>query len=507
MTFAVNDPEVLQSLAEYPEGPSRTNFLVTALRVGVLSLKAARGTVDSDTVRREGDRLIEQLSERLNGWRGHLEQSVTGTLSHYFDPQQGTFVERVDRLVKDDGDLVSTMRNQVKDAESSLSKVFEQFVGENSQLLKLLDPSGGNQLIASMQRTLESVVQSQNTAILGQFSLDNRDSALTRFLGELSIKHGNLNDALSKDMQGVVAEFSLDKPDSALSRLVTRVEEAQRSLTAELSLDNEQSALKRMFQMLQDHQKEVLRNQHELSTRLDAAVQSLQSRREEADKSTRHGLEFEASLASHLRTVCNGASDILEETGATTGMIPHCKVGDHVITLGPEKVAAGARIVIEAKESASYDLSKSLAEADTARRNRQANVCVFVHSTKTASPSIPAFARYGQDLIVKWDAESSDLDVWLQAALMVATALSAKAAERSGDESASFDSIDEAVEEIRKHIGTIDEIITSSNTIASSAAKIKKRADILSEGLGDSIARIQNEFVKVKHRAGRIDTA
>ena len=100
VTFAVNDPEVLLALAEYPEGQARTNFLVTALKVGVLSLKAARGTLDSDTVRREGDRLMEQLGERLNTWRGKFEERVTGSLSHYFDPKQGVFVERVDRLTK-----------------------------------------------------------------------------------------------------------------------------------------------------------------------------------------------------------------------------------------------------------------------------------------------------------------------------------------------------------------------------------------------------------------------
>lgn len=70
VTFAVNDPEVLLALSEYQDGQPRTHFLVTALKVGVLSLKAARGTLDSDTVRREGDRLMEQLGERLNGGCG-----------------------------------------------------------------------------------------------------------------------------------------------------------------------------------------------------------------------------------------------------------------------------------------------------------------------------------------------------------------------------------------------------------------------------------------------------
>ena len=105
VTFAVSDPEVLLAMAEYPDGPARTNFLVTALKVGVLSLKAARGTLDSDTVRREGDRLMEQLGERLNTWRGKFEERVTGSLSHYFDPTQGVFVERVNRLTRADGNV------------------------------------------------------------------------------------------------------------------------------------------------------------------------------------------------------------------------------------------------------------------------------------------------------------------------------------------------------------------------------------------------------------------
>ena len=99
-----------------------------------------------------------------------------------------------------------------------------------------------------------------------------------------------------------------------------------------------------------------------------------------------------------------------------------------MITIGPEKVAAGARIVVEAKESASYDLSRTLAEADIARNNRQADVCIFVHSTKTAPASIPTFQRFERDIVLKWDSDDDTSDVWLKTALMVATPLSVKAA-------------------------------------------------------------------------------
>ena len=82
VTFAVNDPEVLLAMAEYPDGPARTNFLTTALKVGVLSLKAASASLDTDTVRAEGERLMEQLGARLNAWRGNFEERLTGSLSH-----------------------------------------------------------------------------------------------------------------------------------------------------------------------------------------------------------------------------------------------------------------------------------------------------------------------------------------------------------------------------------------------------------------------------------------
>jgi hypothetical protein len=219
--LAISDPEVILAASEYPEGRPRTDFIQTALKIGVLSLRAAPGVVDGDAIRREGDSLLAQLNERLEGWRQNMEQNLTGSLSHYFDPRQGMFAERVERLVRDDGDLANVM-----------------FIGENSQLFRMLDPSGENKLLTTMQKTIDGVIQAQNASILDQFSLDQPDSALSRLVRELTAKHGDLNEALSRRMGDVVAEFSLDKEDSALSRLVARVDTAQKSLTREFSLDN-----------------------------------------------------------------------------------------------------------------------------------------------------------------------------------------------------------------------------------------------------------------------------
>jgi tetratricopeptide (TPR) repeat protein len=61
----------------------------------------------------------------------------------------------------------------------------------------MLDPTDDNQLVATLQRTLDGVVEAQNKAILAQFSLDNKDGALVRFLGEIYLAQGLFAEALA----------------------------------------------------------------------------------------------------------------------------------------------------------------------------------------------------------------------------------------------------------------------------------------------------------------------
>ena len=63
---------------------------------------------------------------------------------------------------------------------------------------------------------------------------------------ELTERHGNLERALGERVGSVVAEFSLDNKESALSRLVGRVDQAQGQISAQFSLDNPDSGLTRI---------------------------------------------------------------------------------------------------------------------------------------------------------------------------------------------------------------------------------------------------------------------
>ena len=120
-------------------------------------------------------------------------------------------------------------------------------------------------------------------------------------------------------------------------------------------------------------------------------------------------------MNQYIEGASQSVGDIPERTGARPGRIHNCKKGDCVVTLGPDSDAAGARIVCEMKEHASYDLAKSLREIQEARENREAAVGLFVHSTRTAPDGLRPLTRYGNDVVVAWDAEDSTSDVFLTA--------------------------------------------------------------------------------------------
>lgn len=502
LALAVTDPDLVTALAEHAEGRERNEFVTTCLKVGVLALRAARGAVDGDTVRREGDRLITQLTERLERYRESLESNVSNTLTHYFDPTSGRFAERVQSLTSESGELAALMRNQVHQAQSGLEKTFAAFVGDNSPLLQALAPTESNALLQAMRQTVDSVLQAERATILAQFSLDSPDSALSRLVRDLTRTHGNLTEALEKRMDEVVGEFSLDREDSALARLVGRVEQAQRSITSEFSLDAETSALSRLRRELQGRMDEQARHAQSFQQQVIGLLESMKARKEESQRSTRHGTEFEAAVGEQLQRLTQQTGDVLEHCGAVPGVIARSKVGDFVITLCPDSAAAGARIVVEAKESGGYTLTRTMQECDEARRNRDAGVSLFVHSSKSAPTGLAPLTRHGHDVILVWDGDDERADIVLQAGLMVARALSVRAARQASETSASVAAIDKAVEAIRKQLEGFDEIRTVARTVVNSGEKIENRARIISEALVKQLETLSVQFDSVKRGAG-----
>jgi len=525
----VTDPEVVEELRRHPEGEARDRFAAQALRIGVLALRAAGGQVDAAAIREEGARLVAAMRETLGAKASEMAGEMSRTFAQYLDPRSGAFAQRVDALVKRDGELERLLREQIGSENSVLAQSLAEHVGERSQLFRMLSPSDAQGVRAQVEVTLRKALEEQREAVLRQFSLDRPDSALSRLVTQLQALQGDLRTDLRAQVETVVQEFSLDKPDSGLSRLVREVEAAQAAITEQFSMDNEASALSRMSRLLgqtsdqiranltlDDDRSALFRLKRELIGTIDdlarrndafqgemrAAVAALDARRKAEGRGTVHGLDFEARLGAWLGDEAQRQGDVHEAVGGVAGEVPRSKKGDHVVELGPDCAARGSRVVWEAKEAQGYTARKALAELEEARRNRRAQLGVFVFSRKTAPEGLPPFTRVGGDLVVVWDAEDPASQVILTLAYSFVRALAVREAtdaEAHGEVAAA---IERSLRGIEKRVAALSEIETWASTVENNGRNIARSAARVREELAEHVALLEEQLRAMKASGG-----
>ena len=122
LDLTVTDPEVVSKLRAKREGRERDDYALGALRLGVLALCQARGQIDANALKHEGERLLSDVQLALSEHRTNLDRTLVGTLKDYFDPESGRFSERVQRLLKKDGELETLLSRKVTAADSEMCR-------------------------------------------------------------------------------------------------------------------------------------------------------------------------------------------------------------------------------------------------------------------------------------------------------------------------------------------------------------------------------------------------
>lgn len=529
LRLEIRDPETIDALSGYSSEELRQEFAVKALRIGVMALKQARGQIDAETVRREGDRLLELMQARMEDHSKTIQTNVAGTLKDYFDPQSGRFHERVERLIRNDGELETVLRRQVGHADSELAKTLASHFGKDSELLKWLSPDETQGLLGAVRGALDEQLTRQREQVLSQFTLDNKEGALARFVAELELQHGNLTEELQGKIDQIARQFSLDDDESALSRLVLKVDRASRAITNEFSLDHEASALSRLKTMLEatnsaieghlslDQETSALaRLKRELLGILDTqressqkfqeevklALQAMIARKEEAARSTRHGLEFEAAVVAAVSAEAQSCGDVPEASGARVGRIKNCKVGDCIVELGPESVAPGTILVVEAKEVAGYSLKDARLEIAMARDNRSASVGLFIFSSKTAPAGLDPVRRIDGDVFVIWDAEDPGSDLFLRLGYSLARALAVRSVKETQTHAEDVIALEQAILHVEKGLSGFEELETSAQQVTRHGEKMLKRVELMRKELEKQIPVLKERTAAIKAQQG-----
>jgi len=498
----LRDADLVQPLLEYPEGRERDEFARRALRIGILALQQAQARIDTDSVRREGEHFISQLGSHLNTFQDRIGTLLTTTLKDYLDPRDGRFAERVERLVRDGGDLESLMRSQTEAARATLQSALETYLGTDSHIARLLTPNESNTLLMTLHQTVNDLVASHLSQVLHEFSLDNREGVLVRLIEEVHTRNGQLSGDLQSTVQAMTQELSLDKADSALNRLIQRIESTQQQVKAEFTLDNKDSALSRVRAELAEITNAHRADSANFRQEVLAALAAMQARKAERRAGVQHGQDFEEAAYMLIETACLNAGDIIEHVANHTGRVRNQKVGDAVITLGPDTTAAGVKIVCEMKEDSSYRLPKAIEEIGQARENRAAEVGLFIWARRTAPSGLMPLARYGMDVVVLWDAEDEMTDVYLQAGLMVAKAIAMGARSPNPEIEADLAALDRAILEIQRQVGHLNDIETYSGTIKNGAGKILEKVETMRKGLERQVEILKEQVGQLKSVLG-----
>ncbi len=472
LPLLIYDRELIAELVAIDEA-EREAFGLAALKIGVLALRQARGQVDADVVRREGERLLAGIEADLKGHALQINDRLTSILSEYFSPESGKFDERINRLVKRDGELEQVLRRQLGQ-DSDLTKTLAANLGP---LMKILDPDASKGVLCSIKKTVEEQLGTQRERVLKEMQ--------TRL------------DAVAK-------EFSMDHRGSGMSRLKALLDTTNRAINDNLSLDRDGSALALLRRELMEVLNRQERGNAEFQKELRATMAAIVTKRKEVERSPQHGLDFEDATWAALEAEAQAQGDVPERVGKTTGLIRACKVGDFVVCLGPDSAAEGEKIVIEAKER-SFVLKKARKEIETARANRGCGSGLFVMSRKAATDGFPRLLRLGSDVFVVWDAEDPG-DTILGAGLSVAKAVCFNTTKRRETaKAADFAAIDDAIKKIDACQKGLDDMARHTSTIRGSADKLSGQIGRMKESLVEQVEILNDRIGDLRAALGGTD--
>ncbi|APR75148.1 Hypothetical protein A7982_00494 [Minicystis rosea] len=440
---------------------ARAALATDAWQVGLRALQSAYRQAEEARLTDVGKALIEDLGRRLEDHAAVQEKAFVSLLTRYFDPHDGQVVTRLERFLQDDGELAQSMNRYLAPDHGLLAETLARQVGENSPLLRRLSPTDSQGVVAMLGEKLREALDASRADVTRALDPASEDGAVARFLRVLKREMQAAENDRQKQIAAATKALDVADPSSPLSVLMRQVQESRSVLLRAVNPDVNGSPMATikasLTTLLEQHfkqQQEALtafqKRQLELDQQIHEALARLDERRRGIAKAPTGGVAFEHAVLRFVQESLNGAPVIAETTRATVGKRPNCKVGDQVVRFTAESLYAGAAFVVEAKRDTSYTTAKALAELEVARGNRDAVCGVFVMAQSHAQPGFPRFARHGVDILLTWDEEDEGSDAYLHAAVLLATALTARA--RGPENAGSRDALRDVEQRICKEL-------------------------------------------------------
>jgi hypothetical protein len=230
----------------------------------------------------------------------------------------------------------------------------------------------------------------------------------------------------------------------------------------------------------------LVKSNTEFQSDMRKELAEMRVKRTEEARTATHGRTFEDALHEVLEREAARTGDVYESVGATPARGTR-KVGDGVLTLGPESAAPGVRIACEAKANKAYTSKQALTEIAEAREVRSAQVGLFVLARASASDGWEPMRRVGEDVLVVWDAEDPTSDVYLRAGLSVARAIAVRTRVALEANEESLGAIDAAILALQKVAARVEGIEKSARLVTKHGTTILESAEWMRGELGTQL--------------------
>ncbi len=486
-------PDSLSLFGDFDE-PARDQLAHDAWTIGLRALSNAHAAAQESKLKDVGAALLGDIDRQLKVYVEQQQQTIGAVLSRFFDPKDGQVTQRLSAFVDDQGVLAQQLQKFLGPQGSVLAETLAKQVGETSPLFKKLSPTDSTGLVKVLEAQLRAVMDEGHAELVRALDPLAEDGAVARFLRSLRDELKGADEDRQQQLAAALAALDANDEQSLLSRLVRETHRARQDVLAAVNPDAPSSPMAllkaSLTKLLQDQsttQLELAKRQEERQLQFEKEVREalvrVETKRAQAQKTPRGGLDFEDAVLSFLRAATQGAPCVFEATGVTAG-VSRSKKGDAVVRFTQESAFAGAGVVFEAKRESGYSVQKALDELDAARKNRNAAAGVFVMARSHASDAFPSFARYGNNVVVVWDEQDPSTNAYLHAAILVGMGLVAriKTAGDAGDISALRDveaRIEGELSRLEKMEKHSDSIRKNVDGISDEIRKANKALDVL----------------------------
>jgi hypothetical protein len=147
-----------------------------------------------------------------------FEKELAEQFSTFLGERDGVLPKSLDRFLGERGIIAVLLAKHFDPTDGRVVKLIENQVGPNSRFAKTLDPKNKDGVVALIEKTVGDLVESKLDEVLAEFSLDDKDSAVSRMRAILAGGLAEIKQALGveqgrkeEEARGHVKGFSFQE--------------------------------------------------------------------------------------------------------------------------------------------------------------------------------------------------------------------------------------------------------------------------------------------------------